>query len=105
VLAGVRDAVARSGLPIRSPSLGLDDTMAPKYHPAPPSGRDRKALNKELGKARAMANFLAYKFLADTAKMIAIHKCLSDCAAADRTAVGWLLRAIIKSHKVPTNPH
>jgi hypothetical protein len=28
--------------------------MAPKYHPTPPSGGDRKALKKELGKARAM---------------------------------------------------
>src|SRR3982751_1310132 len=33
--------------------------MAPKYHPTPLSGGDRKALNKELGKARAMANILA----------------------------------------------
>jgi hypothetical protein len=33
--------------------------MARKYHPTPLSGRDRKALNKELGKARAMANILA----------------------------------------------
>jgi hypothetical protein len=30
--------------------------MVPKYHPAPLSGGDRKALNKELGKARAMAS-------------------------------------------------
>jgi hypothetical protein len=29
--------------------------MAPKYHPTPLSGGDRKALAKELGKARAMA--------------------------------------------------
>jgi hypothetical protein len=28
--------------------------MAPKHHPTPLSGGDRKALNKELGKARAM---------------------------------------------------
>src|SRR3954453_7872741 len=34
-------------------------SMAPKYHPTPLSGGDRKALNKELGKARAMANILA----------------------------------------------
>jgi hypothetical protein len=27
--------------------------MAPKYHPTPLLGGDRKALNKELGKARA----------------------------------------------------
>jgi hypothetical protein len=33
--------------------------MVPKYHPAPHSGGDRKALNKELGNARAMANILA----------------------------------------------
>jgi hypothetical protein len=33
--------------------------MAPKHHPTPLSGRDRRALNKELGKARAMANILA----------------------------------------------
>ena len=33
--------------------------MAPKYHPPPLSGGDRKALAKELGKARAMANILA----------------------------------------------
>lgn len=29
--------------------------MAPKYHPTPLSGGDRKALAKELDKARAMA--------------------------------------------------
>jgi hypothetical protein len=33
--------------------------MASKHHPTPLSGGDRKALNKELGKARAMANILA----------------------------------------------
>jgi len=33
--------------------------MAPKSHPTPLSGGDRKALNKELGKARAMTNILA----------------------------------------------
>jgi phage FluMu protein Com len=33
--------------------------MNPKYHPTPLSGGDRKALNKELGKARAMTNILA----------------------------------------------
>jgi hypothetical protein len=33
--------------------------MAPKHHPTPLSGGDRKALTKELGKARAMANILA----------------------------------------------
>jgi hypothetical protein len=32
--------------------------MAPKYHPTPLSGGDRKALTKELGKARAMAKIL-----------------------------------------------
>jgi hypothetical protein len=37
-------------------SLRLDVRMAPKYHPTPLSGGDRKALTRELGKARAMAN-------------------------------------------------
>jgi hypothetical protein len=33
--------------------------MAPKYHPTPLSGGDRKALKKELAHARAMTNILA----------------------------------------------
>ena len=33
--------------------------MAPKHHPTPLSGGDRQALQKELGKARAMTNILA----------------------------------------------
>jgi hypothetical protein len=33
--------------------------MEPKHHPTPLSGGDRKALNKELGEARAMTNILA----------------------------------------------
>jgi hypothetical protein len=33
--------------------------MALKYHPTPLSGSHRKALIKELGNARAMANILA----------------------------------------------
>jgi hypothetical protein len=33
--------------------------MAPRYHPTPLSGGDRKALAKELGKARAMTTILA----------------------------------------------
>jgi hypothetical protein len=33
--------------------------MAPKYHPTPLSGSHRKALHKELGKARAMTGILA----------------------------------------------
>jgi phage FluMu protein Com len=33
--------------------------MAPKYHPTPLSGGDRKVLKKELGNAQAMANILA----------------------------------------------
>jgi hypothetical protein len=33
--------------------------MAPKHHPTPLSGGDRKALHKELGKARAMTGILA----------------------------------------------
>ena len=33
--------------------------MAPKYHPTPLSGGDRKALKKELVKARAMTGMLS----------------------------------------------
>ena len=33
--------------------------MAPKYHPAPLSGRDREALSSFFDKARAMTNILA----------------------------------------------
>lgn len=33
--------------------------MAPKYHPTPLSGGDRKALAKELGRARTMTTILA----------------------------------------------
>jgi hypothetical protein len=33
--------------------------MAPKYHPTPLSGGDRKALQKELVKSRAMTGILA----------------------------------------------
>jgi hypothetical protein len=33
--------------------------MAPKHHPTPLSGGDRKALGKELGEARAMTTILA----------------------------------------------
>ena len=33
--------------------------MAPKHHPTPLSGGDRKALKEELGKARAMTTILA----------------------------------------------
>src|ERR1700741_5145527 len=33
--------------------------MAPKHHPTPLSGGDRKALTKELGRARAMIRILA----------------------------------------------
>jgi hypothetical protein len=37
--------------------------MAPKHHPTPLSGGDRKALNKELGRARAMTTVLARRSL------------------------------------------
>jgi hypothetical protein len=33
--------------------------MAPKHHPAPLSGGDRKALKKELSKSRAMTRIFA----------------------------------------------
>src|SRR6202048_3528766 len=46
-------------LPCRSDLSALDVWMAPKHHPTPLSGGDRKALTKELGKARAMTGILA----------------------------------------------
>ena len=42
--------------------------MAPKHHPTPLSGGDRKALGKELGKARAMTTILAEQSLAARSK-------------------------------------
>jgi phage FluMu protein Com len=54
VLARVRCDVIHFPL-----GLLLDVRMAPKYHPTPLSGSHRKALNKELGKARAMTSILA----------------------------------------------
>jgi phage FluMu protein Com len=59
----------RSPLRIADPIfLRLDVRMAPKYHPTPLSGGDRKALAKELGKARAMANILASQWAEMRAK-------------------------------------
>lgn len=42
--------------------------MAPKHHPTPLSSGDRKALGKELGKARAMTTILAEQSTAARAK-------------------------------------
>jgi hypothetical protein len=39
--------------------LGFHADMAPKYHPTPVSGSHRKALAKELTRARAMTSILA----------------------------------------------
>jgi hypothetical protein len=39
--------------------LSFDGAMAPKHHPVPLSGGDRKALTKELGKSRGMTVMLA----------------------------------------------
>jgi phage FluMu protein Com len=51
--------------------------MAPKYHPTPLSGGDRKALAKELGKARAMANILATQSAETRAKGEAIDQAVN----------------------------
>ncbi|MET4085584.1 hypothetical protein [Bradyrhizobium sp. S3.5.5] len=48
--------------------------MAPKYHPTPLSGGDRKALAKELGKARAMTTILATQSAEARAKGEALIK-------------------------------
>lgn len=48
--------------------------MAAKHHPAPVSGGYRKALNKELGRARAMTNILARQSAEARAKGEALIK-------------------------------
>jgi hypothetical protein len=42
--------------------------MAPKYHPAPLSGGDRKALSSRFDKTRAMTNILASELAAARAE-------------------------------------
>jgi hypothetical protein len=61
--------------------------MAPKHHPTPLSGGDRKALNKELGKARVMTGILA----AQSAEMRAKAETMLQQAdiRSEPTAVGW----------------
>lgn len=71
MLAGVRGAVARSGSPIRSLCAwmsGWPRSITQRLL----SGGDRKALAKELGKARAMANILAAQSVEMRAKGEAI---------------------------------
>ncbi|MHC2288697.1 hypothetical protein ACVIJW_004567 [Bradyrhizobium barranii subsp. barranii] len=48
--------------------------MAPKHHPTPLSGGDRKALAKELGRARAMTTILATQAAEARAKGEALIK-------------------------------
>ncbi len=48
--------------------------MPPKYHPIPLSGCNRKALNKELSKARAMTGILAAQSVETRAKGEALIK-------------------------------
>ena len=67
--------------------------MAPKHHPTPLSGGDRKALTKELGKARAMANILA----AQSAEMRAKGEAL--IRQADRLVCEELERADVKRRR------
>jgi hypothetical protein len=54
VLAFVRVITGAAGRPLK-----MDARMAPKHHPTPLSGGIRKALGKEIDKARAMTNILA----------------------------------------------
>jgi hypothetical protein len=65
-LAPTSGAIARSGAsrsdataPVGVPPTGEVRGIAPKYHPAPLSGGDRKALAKELSKSRAMTRIFA----------------------------------------------
>jgi hypothetical protein len=48
-----------SGVIARSGAARSYGKMAPKHHPAPLSGGDRKALKKELSKSRAMTRIFA----------------------------------------------
>lgn len=61
--------------------------MAPKHHPTPLSGSHRKALTKELGKARAMTRILAAQSVEMRAKGAA------QIQKADR-----LLRKLERAH-------
>ena len=55
--------------------------MAPKHHPTPLSGSNRKALTKELGKPRAMANILAAQSAEMRAKGEALIQQPTSCSA------------------------
>jgi hypothetical protein len=67
--------------------------MAPKYHPTPLSGGDRKALKKELALSRAMTTILAQRAIAAGEAMIQEaddlacqswnEKMWSDCGPVD----------------------
>jgi hypothetical protein len=65
VLAGVRYDLACT-------LILVDVQMAPKHHPTPLTGSHRKALTKELGKARAMTGILAAQSVEIRAKGAAL---------------------------------
>jgi hypothetical protein len=67
--------------------------MAPKHHPTPLSGGARKALAKELGKARAMTRMLA----AQSAEMRAKGEALIQ--QADKTSLRKLERADVERRR------
>ncbi|MET4605360.1 phage FluMu protein Com [Bradyrhizobium sp. JR4.1] len=63
--------------------------MAPKYHPTPLSGGDRKALAKELGKARAMTTILAAQSVEARAKGEALIRAADKLLAESWNELMW----------------
>jgi hypothetical protein len=62
--------------------------MAPKHHPTPLSGGDRKALNKELGKARAMTGILEAQAAEIRTKAETLLQQTDFCAKAGTSGCG-----------------
>jgi hypothetical protein len=84
--------------------------MAPKHHPTPLSGGDRKALNKELGKARVMTGILAAQSAEMRAKAETMLQqadrllCCRKCAKAGRRPPATLLQLAWQPRHPRTEP-
>jgi hypothetical protein len=63
--------------------------MAPKYHPTPLSGGDRKALKKELARARAMTSILAERSAEERAAGEALIREADDLACQSWNERMW----------------
>jgi hypothetical protein len=73
--------------------------MAPKHHPTPLSGSDRKALTKELGKARAMTGILAAQSAEMRTKGVALIQQADTCLTAASRALG------MSTHRSTSRPN